>query len=127
MSKNIWKSIGAILLGFVTVVILSTVTDALLQTLGIFPSVRSGISYSTWMLIIALLYRSVYTVIGGYVTARFAPINKMGHVKILGILGIIGGTIGVISGWNLSSHWYPILLAVTAYPLTWIGGKINKK
>ena len=77
------------------------------------------------MLVLAFAYRSAYTVLGGYVTAWFAPANPMKLVGILGVLGTIGGIIGVIAGWNLSSHWYPIALAVTAFPLVWYGGKLR--
>ena len=66
-------------------------------------------------------------VVGGYGTASLAPDRPMRHVTILGVIGIIGGTLGVIAGWDLSAHWYPIALAVTAFPLTWWGGKLKTK
>jgi hypothetical protein len=50
----------------------------------------------------------------------------MKHVFILGVLGTLGGIAGVIAGWNLSQHWYPIALAVTAFPFVWLGGKMKK-
>ena len=75
----------------------------------------------------ALIYRSIYTVAGWYVTAKLALHNPMRHVIILGILGTIGGIGGVIAGWNLSEHWYPIALAVLAFPSVWLGGKLKKE
>ena len=77
------------------------------------------------MLWVALVYRCIYTVAGGYVTAWLAPNRVMRHVTILGIIGVAAGTIGVIVGWNLSEHWYPIAIAVTAFPCTWFGGKLK--
>lgn len=121
------KSIGAVLAGFLTVVILSTLTDAILEKLGVFPPISSAGLFVTWMLILAFAYRSAYTVLGGYVTAMLAPKNPVNHVRTLGVLGTIGGVLGVIAGWNLSAHWYPIALAVTAFPLTWWGGKLRAK
>lgn len=50
----------------------------------------------------------------------------MKHVKILGVIGTLGGITGIFAGWNLSDHWYPIALAVTAFPLVWLGGKMKK-
>lgn len=38
------------------------------------------------MLGLAFIYRSIFTVLGGYITARFAPQNKINHVKALMIL-----------------------------------------
>ncbi|MFO0764945.1 MAG: hypothetical protein U0487_02775 [Patescibacteria group bacterium] len=126
MNKNTLKSIWAVFAGFLTVVILSVATDAVLESVGVFPPPTGGL-FVTWMLVVALLYRSAYTVIGGFVTAWLAPGNAKKLVMILGILGTIAGTAGVIIGWNLSAHWYPIALAVTAYPLTWLGGKLKTK
>ncbi len=126
MNSNVFKSIGAVLAGFIAVFILSIGTDAILEALGIFPPQSQPQLFIGWMLILAFIYRSAYGVVGGYITARFAPNNTMRHVAILGILGTIGGIAGVIAGWNLSAHWYPIALAVTAFPLVWIGGKMKK-
>jgi hypothetical protein len=124
--KRLLKSVGAVLAGFLVVVLLSTVTDAILESTGVLPPANQpGVYMATWMLVLALLYRSVYTLLGGYVTAWLAPQNPMKHVKILAILGTIGGLIGVFAGWNLSEHWYPIAIAVTAYPLVWYGGKLR--
>lgn len=126
LNKTILKSIGAVLVGFLTVVILSTVTDTILEKLGIFPSPQ-GELFITWMLVLAFFYRSIYTVIGGYITARLAPNRPMRHVTILGIIGTIAGIGGIIAGWNLSAHWYPIAIAATGFLFVWIGGKIYMK
>jgi MFS family permease len=126
MNKNILKSIGAVIAGFLVVAVLSVVTDKILESLGIFPSPDAGL-FITWMLVLAFIYRSIFTVLGGYITARLSPQNPMKHVKILAIIGTIGGCIGIVVGWNLSDHWYPIALAVTAFPLVWLGGKLYTK
>ncbi len=124
---NVLKSIWAVLAGFLVVVLLSTMTDSLLESAGLFPQPDANAYMPGWMLFLALLYRSAYTVLGGYVTAMLAPQNPMKHVKVLAVIGTIGGVIGMIVGWNLSEHWYPIALAVTAYPLVWWGGKLRLK
>ena len=118
------KSTGAIVAGFVTVVVLSVGTDSLLEATGVFTPPGQGL-FTPWMLWVALVYRCIYTVAGGYVTAWLAPNRVMRHVTILGIIGVAAGTIGVIVGWNLSEHWYPIAIAVTAFPCTWFGGKLK--
>lgn len=123
---NYLKSIAAVVAGFLTVVILSVGTDFILQTTGIFPPQSAGV-YMPWMLIVALIYRTVFTILGGYVTGWLAPYRTMSHVWALAILGLLGGIAGVISGWNLSAHWYPIALAVLAIPSVWFGGLLYKK
>ncbi|HYD02925.1 MAG TPA: hypothetical protein VEC16_01375 [Alphaproteobacteria bacterium] len=129
MSKNTFKSIGAVLAGFFAVVVLSIATDILLEQTGIFParSKSNPTLTTTWVLALALLYRTIYTILGGYITALLAPTNPGKHVHILGIIGTVAGILGVIAGWNLSAHWYPIALAVLAYPSVWIGGKLRLK
>ncbi len=118
------KSIVAIIAGFLTVFVLSVVTDMILEKSGIFPPPSDAGLFVTWMLALALAYRTVYTIAGGYVAAMLAPKNSMKHAVILGIMGTIAGAIGVYVGWNLSQHWYPIALAVLALPSTWLGGKL---
>lgn len=120
--KDVLKSIGAVVAGFAAVVILSTATDFALESIGIFPPILPGTSYVTWMLAVALAYRIAYTVLGGYATAWLAPKNKMTHVWVLAGIGQLGGIWGVIAGWNLSAHWYPIAIALAAIPGVWLGG-----
>ena len=123
---NTLKSIWSVLAGFLTVVVLSTATDLIFEGLGVFPPIGQGI-FITWMLVLALSYRIIYTVLGGYITAKLAPQNPMKHVTVLAVIGTIAGFIGIFVGWNMSEHWYPIALAVTAFPCTWYGGKLREK
>ncbi len=127
LSMHILKSIGAVIAGFLTVAVLSVVTDMIVEGIGILPPATRPQDYVWWMYVIALAYRSVYTVAGGWVTAKLAPRNPMKHVMVLGILGTIGGTAGIFAGWQYGHHWYPILLAVTAFPLVWWGGRLSNR
>jgi hypothetical protein len=43
------------------------------------------------------------------------------------IAAVVAGGIGVVVGWNLSAHWYPIALVVGALPCSWLGGKLRLK
>lgn len=121
------KSIIAVVAGFLTVVLLSIGTDKVLEATGIFPPPSEMGLYITWMLALALFYRTLYTILGGYVTAWLAPQNAMKHVWVLAIIGQIGGIAGVFAGWNLSAKWYPIALAVLAIPSVWFGGYLRTR
>lgn len=120
------KSIGAILAGIVTLVILSVVTDMILESTGVFPPPNQGL-HVTWMLALALVYRCIYQIFGGYVAAALAPDKPMRHITMMGIIGVVLSLIGVIIGWDLSDHWYPIALAVLAFPTVWLGGKLRTR
>lgn len=116
------KSIWAVLAGMLVNVVLSLGTDTALETAGIFTPPSEGF-FTTWMMALALAYRLLFTYLGGWATARLAPQNPQRHVRILGIIGTILCIIGVFVAWDLSAHWYPIALALTAYPATVLGGK----
>jgi hypothetical protein len=118
------KSVLAVLAGFLAVVILSVATDAILEAAGIFPSPDQGL-FITWMLVLAFGYRTLYNIVGGYITASIAPANPARHAIILGCIGTVAGAVGVVVGWDLSDHWYPIALAVEAIPTCWLGGKLK--
>jgi hypothetical protein len=111
--------------GFVTVVVLSLGTDQLLHVLHVYPPWGQPM-YAASLNLLALSYRIVYTILGGYVTARMAPDSPMRHVWILGGIGFVFGVIGVIATMpmHMGPSWYPIAIAVTALPCTWLGGKL---
>ena len=121
------RSIGALLGGFFTVVILAIGTDILLHVTGIFPTL--GQPMSDALLGLATGYRNVYAVIGSYLTARLAPDRPMGHALVGGAIGFILATIGAVATWNkgpaFGPHWYPVGLIVTALPCAWVGGKMR--
>lgn len=125
--KNILKSIGSIIVGFVVVAVLSVITDAVLEGLHFFPGVNHPEAYVWWMLLIALLYRSVYAVVGGYITALLSPAKEMRNVIILGIIGTAAATLGFLANLDKGNIWYPILLAVLSFPCVWLGGKLRMK
>ena len=121
------RSVVAILAGFLVVVVLSLATDQLLHVLQVYPPWGEPM-YDTGLNALALSYRIVYTLLGGFITARLAPRVPMRHVMILAIIGLVAGTAGAIAAisvGNLGPNWYPIALAITAYPCTWLGGRLG--
>ena len=133
MNKNTFKSIGAVIAAFITVFALSIGTDFVLEAAGIFPSFKEQQEHgfhTWWMLLLALIYRSMYAVVGGYVTAALAPSRPMRHVMVLGGIGLVSATLGTIANWDKmtgSTAWYPILLIILTLPCVWLGGKLKTK
>ena len=124
--RRIGRSIGAVAAGFVVVVVLSLGTDEVLHLLEVYPPWKQPM-YDPGLCLLALAYRSVYTVAGGYLAAKLAPHTPMGHVLVLGIIGLAMGTLGAIVTipMNMGPAWYPIALAVTGLPFTWLGGVLH--
>ncbi|MEO5777298.1 MAG: hypothetical protein ABIQ27_10345 [Flavobacterium sp.] len=136
MEKQTLKSIGAIAAGFFLTLILTIGLDILLESTGIFTSTKEqqiqGLN-TPWFYIIAISYRVIFTIIGGYITAKLAPTKPMKHVLILGIIGTVLALIGNIVGQyipqtkNALPLWFAIALVVTALPSVWIGGRLATK
>jgi uncharacterized membrane protein len=117
-----------VLLGFFAVVILSLGTDEVLHLLKVYPPWGEPMR-EPGLNLLALSYRIVYTVIGGYLAARFAPRNPIRHAFVLAVIGLIMGVLGVVatSGMDLGPRWYPIAIAVTALPCTLLGGVLHRR
>jgi hypothetical protein len=124
MNKKFWKSVGAIVGGFAVVFILSVATDAVLEASGVFPPQTQPELTVWWMLLLALFYRTVYAVLGGYVAAQLAPFRPMKHAIILGCIGVVFAILGMLSNWGKSAEWYPMGLVVLTLPSLWLGGKL---
>ena len=62
------KSIGAVLAGFIVGAALSVGTDSLFQAMKVYPPPDQGF-FIPWMIVLAIIYRSLYNVAGCYVTA----------------------------------------------------------
>jgi hypothetical protein len=121
------RSFGAILLGLVVVVALSTVTDQVMHAVGVFPPAGEPMEDPA-LFALALAYRCAFTVLGGYATARFAPRAGLTHAVILGVIGTclaIAGAVATVGRPELGPAWYPIALVITGLPCTWLGGVLH--
>jgi len=126
MNNNTWKSIGAVLAGFLAGAVLSLGTDVLLHAVRVFPPWDQPASDA--LLLLATAYRTVYSVAGSYITARLAPNRPLLHALVLGVLGLAVSIVGTVVTWNKGAtfgpHWYPVALDVLAVPQCWAGGKL---
>ena len=126
MYKKKLKSIGAILAGILAGAVLSILTDYILEVAGFFPEPKQGL-FIWWMLLIALMYRGIYTIVSGLITAVMAPDKPVQHAILLGIIGVVVSILGTIVNWDKSAAWYPIALILITFPCTWMGGKAYLK
>ncbi|HJR72506.1 MAG TPA: hypothetical protein VJ806_02555 [Luteimonas sp.] len=126
--RNLWRSAGAILLGFIVVFVLSLGTDQLLHVLQVYPPWGEPM-HDPGLNLLALSYRLIFGVVGGYVCARFAPRNPVRHAVVLGALGMLLSGVGaaVAIRANFGPSWYPILLALSSIPTAWLGGVLYRR
>jgi hypothetical protein len=128
MNNQIWRSIGAVIAGALTGIILSIGTDAALRATGIFPA--QGGLMSNALFALAAAYRTIYGVAGAYIAARLAPFRPMTHALVLGATGLAVNIAGTVATWNngpdFGPHWYPLSLVVLAMPTAWFGAKLRE-
>jgi len=127
MAKNILLSIGAVIAGAAISILLEVGTDALMHATGIFPKGEGSMSDSLFGL--ATAYRTIFGVLGAYITARLAPNRPMMHALILGALGTVAAAAGAIAMWDkmpvIGPKWYALVLIVLGLPTAWLGGKLR--
>jgi len=121
--RRLWRSAGAVLLGFFAVTILSLGVDQALHLLKVYPPWGQPM-HEPGLNLLALAYRIVFSVLGSYITARFAPHSPMRHALVGGVIGLVLSAGGVIvtTQVDLGPLWYPIALVLTALPCAWLGG-----
>jgi hypothetical protein len=119
------RSVLAVLAGLITVFVLSLTMDYVFRMLEVFPPSDVMMS-ETGDYVLASSYRLVINTFGCWLAARLAPQNPMKHALILGWIALaltIVGLVGAIVQ-NTGHLWYPTLLALTAVPCAWLGGKL---
>ena len=125
--RRLWASAGALLAGFLVVVVLSIGTDQLFHSLGVYPPWGEPMR-ETGDNLLALTYRCIYAVLGSYIAARLAPRRPMLHAMILGAIGFVLSVLGAFGAIavDLGPIWFPFALVLTALPCAWLGGFIHQ-
>jgi peptidoglycan/LPS O-acetylase OafA/YrhL len=127
--RRILRRIGAVLAGLLVVGILDNTIDLILHQTGVYPPWFQPMRTSLWLL--AIGYRTVDGIIGGYVVARLAPDRPVAHALVLGIIGILLSSAGVVATWSkgpeFGPKWYPLTLVAIALPCSLIGGLLRAR
>lgn len=122
--QNIYKSIGAGIVGIVVGAVLSVATDKLLEANGVLP--HGNLYVSAALIWFVLFYRTAFNTLGFFLTAKLAPQKPMKHALILGVIGTLVSAIAAITtkDMNLGPSWYAWTLAALTMPAAYLGGKI---
>ncbi|HYP89085.1 MAG TPA: hypothetical protein VEQ59_13055 [Polyangiaceae bacterium] len=125
-NPGLGRSIGAVVAGFVTILVTHTGTDAVLHATGVYPA--AGQVMSDALFALALGYRFCFSVLGAYVTARLAPSRPLKHALVLGGIGVVLSLAGLIAtygrGPEFGPFWYPLSLVLVSLPCCWLGAKL---
>jgi hypothetical protein len=127
--RRIGRSIGAVLAGMFAGIILSLATDELLHLARVFPPWGDSMVGFDGPLLLATIYRTIYSIASSYITAMLAPNRPMLHALVGGVVGLVASIFGAVATWNkgpaFGPHWYPLALVVLALPSAWAGGKLR--
>jgi len=128
-SHRLGRSIGAVLAGFLTIVVTHTGSDAVLHALGVFPP--AGQVMSGGLFALAFAYRFVFSVLGASVTARLAPQRPLKHVLVLGGIGVALSLLGLLAtigrGPAFGPVWYPLALLLVTLPCCLLGERLARR
>ena len=127
--RRLGRSGLAIAAAFITNGALALAIDQLFHLLGVYPP-RGQPMPDTAPNALALAYRLVLGVAAGWIVARLAPHAPLRHAAILGTLATIVATAGAIvaiTRFALGPAWYPIALAVSAFPTVWAGAVLHER
>jgi hypothetical protein len=123
------RSSAAVLAGLVTIVVTHTAADAVMHGLGVFP--RAGQPMSDALFGLATTYRVLLSIAGAYVTAVLAPRNSLKHTLVLGAIGVVLSSLGlvvrIVKGPELGPLWYPLLLVLFTLPCCWLGARLQAR
>lgn len=119
------QSAGAVIAGFLAVAVLSIATDQFFHVLDVYPPWGEPM-HAAHLNALALSYRIVYTILGGYIAARLAPHSPVGHALALGVIGLLPAIAGAIAMQDMGPAWFPISLILISVPCAWLGGVIHR-
>lgn len=128
--RRVARSVAAVLAGLLANVILSTAVDMLLIAVGVLPPLSEygqPHSVTDGVLMLALIYRTLFGIFGCYITARLAPGRPMLHSVVLGTIGFVISVVGAITMWDPSHAWYALAIIAVTLPCAWVGGRLVER
>lgn len=120
-ARTVGRSALAVVVGFTAVTVLAILTNKLVRSSGLYPHGDPAA---------ALVYRSIYTVLGGYMAARLAPCNAMWHALAVGCMVLASAVFGALTVLPMQFFgppWYYFGLAMAALPCAWLGGVMYRR
>jgi hypothetical protein len=117
------RLIISVVAGIVIAMALSTITHLILYFAGIFPPLGKPM-FDNDLLVISLIYHSLYALVAAYVTADIAKERAKKAVFVLGTKEAVMWLLGTILLWHHAAPWFNISKALLGIPIAMLGGKI---
>ena len=127
--RRIGRSILAVAAALLANASLALALDQIFHVIGVYPPWGEPMPAAAPNAL-ALAYRLVLGVAAGWIVARLAPYAPWRHAAVLGALATVlasAGAVVAITGKDLGPDWYPIALAVSAFPTVWAGAMRHER
>ena len=127
--RRLGRSFLAVAAALVANAALSLVLDQVFHLLEVYPPWGQPM-HETGDNALALGYRLVLGVAAGWLVAVLAPSSPMRHAAVLGMIATLFASAGAAvahGGFDLGPAWYPIALALLAYPTVWLGAMLHER
>lgn len=118
-----FRLIISVIAGIATTMVLTIITHFILNLLGQHPPLFKPM-LDDKQVQIALLYHSLYAIVGAFVTAMIAKNKSRRAVFILGTKELFMWVIGTFLLYDHSPTWYNLTKALLGIPLAMIGGRL---
>lgn len=120
---SIWRSVGAVLAGYVVIGVLVVLTDqAWSMSVRGFSSLPQPPAY---YFAISLLTDFLYSAVGGWVSVRVAQRRQLQHAVGLIVFGELIGIATQFFLWSTVPHWYGLSLLILYPAGVWLGAKLG--
>ena len=124
MSKSsVGRAIVAVVAGYLTNMVLIVVTEQFLSSLAS----RSDATPPLWYFVIDLISQCLYQVAAGYLCCVIARPSQRSAVAALIGLGLLVGTVSLVTSWKSEPHWCGTGLLVVYAPCVWIGWALRRR
>ncbi len=117
------RLIISVVVGIISAMVLSLITHEILFLVDIFPQIGKPM-FDTKLVVIELIYHSIYAIIGACITAIIAKDKAKRATFILGTKEAFMWLLGTLLLWHHSPPWYNITKALLGVPLALLGGYI---
>lgn len=128
-SRRFGRGILAVFAGLMTIAVLDNAIDFALHATDVYPPFGQVMAGGLFLL--ALAYRAIDGTLGCYVAARLAPRRPHRHALVLGGVGVVLSSLGVVANLNggpeLGPLWYPLALVAITPVVAWIGGTLAER
>jgi hypothetical protein len=124
---KILRSILAIVAGFVAIAVFALGADAVVRRALPQFFDPGGRSDHAGMLVVMIIYSTVFATAGAWLTARLAPGRPLRHALVLGALGLVLAVPVTITHWDTAPVWFHLTTLALTMPAAWVGGMMVER